>query len=266
MLAKKINKYLVSINNIEDINTFKKVGITTFSFALEKYSIGYYTYYDVDTINSINETKYVIINRLLNTTDVDTLKEILPKLNVDGYIFEDISLINIFKELNIQGKKILFINHFNCNSLSINCWLEYVDSVIVSNELTYEEYSEITKKVNKPIVINIFGYNQIMYSRRYLLSNFYKKYNEDIKYTNHIKDQNSDISFNIKEEDKGTIIYSNRIYDGRRLLDLDNILYYYLNTSFIDTNTVIDFINGLEIDSDNGFLDKKTIYKLKERV
>ena len=265
MLAKKINNYLVSINDINDIKEYKEVGITTFVFALRDYSIGYEKYFDIEEINDIKENKYVIINRLLNTKDIESIKKILPKLNVNGYIFEDIGLINVFKELNISGTKILYMNHFNNNSLSINYWLDYVDSVFVGNELTYDEYKVITSKVNKPIVLNIFGYNQAMYSRRLLLSNYYKKYNHDIKRSGHIKDQNSDISYNIKEEDLGTIIYSNKIFDGRRLLDLDNVLYYYLNTSFITKNIVFDFINNKEIDKDYGFLDKKTIYKLKEK-
>ncbi|MBR1416268.1 MAG: U32 family peptidase [Bacilli bacterium] len=258
---KKVTKFLVSINNIDDIKEYKKVGITTFLFALKDYSIGYKDY-SIEEINSINEKKYVLINRVLNTKEIDDLKLIISKLNVDGIIFEDVGLINVLKEYKLE--KILFINHFNTNSESINCWLEYVDSVVLSNELTFDEYKYIVSKVNKEVIINIFGYNQIMYSKRKLLSNYNEQFNLDNTYSNEIKDQNSDVKFKILEQNNETLILSNNIFDGRRLLSLSNIKYYYLNTSLIDTSVVLDFINNKEIkNSDEGFLDKMSYYKLK---
>ena len=104
-----------------------------------------------------------------------------------------------------------------------------------------------------------------MYSRRLLLSNYYIKYHHDIKKVGEMKDQNSPIKFHIKEEDLGTIIYSDKIFNGKRLLDLDNVLYYYINTSYIEKQMVLDFLDDKDIDTDEGFLDKKTIYKLKEK-
>ena len=261
---KKKIKLLVSINNIEDINDYKKVGISTFVFALKDYSIGYEKAFSLEEINNIEETKYVLINQVLDNNKMDSLKDILPKIKVDGFIFEDIGLINVFKELNIKGKKILFMNHFNCNFESINVWLDYVDSVFVSNELTYDEIEEITKKCKKEVVLHVFGYNQIMYSKRKLLSNYYKYNNKSIKYKNTIKDKASTTCFNVIEDLNGTILLSCKVFDGRRLLDLENVLYYYMNTSYVDKEDVIKFINNENVDNtDSGFLDKKTIYKLK---
>lgn len=262
MLAKeKKSKYLVSINNINDIIEYKKVGITTFLFALKEYSVGYEKTFSIEEINSINETKYVLVNRILNTKEIDNIKSIINNLDCDGIVFEDIGLINIIK----NKEKILFINHFNCNSLSINNYLKYVDSVVVSNELTYDEYENISNKVDKEIILNIFGYNQIMYSKRSLLSNYNSHFKQEKTFFNEIKDQNSPIKFKILEQNGETIVLSNNIFDGRRLLNLNNIRYYYLNTSYINLNIVLKFINNEKIDnSDEGFLDKPSYYKLKE--
>ena len=257
-------KFLVTINNISDVEKYKKVGISTFVFALKDYSIGYEKTYSYEEINNINEKKFVLINQVLDNNKIDSLKEILPKIIVDGFIFEDIGLINVFKELNISGQKILFMNHFNCNYESVNAWLEYVDSVFISNELTFDEIKEITLKSKKEIVLHVFGYNQIMYSKRKLLSNYYKYNNKEIKLKNTIKDKASDIKFNVIEDNNGTVFLSCKVFDGRRLLELENVLYYYMNTSFINVDDVLKFINGQDIDeTDSGFLDKKTIYKLK---
>lgn len=261
---KKKTKYLVSINSVNDINEYKKVGITTFLFALKDYSIGYENTFSYDEINKIKETKYVLINQVLDNNKIDGLKKILPNLEVDGFVFEDIGLINVFKELNITGQKILFMNHFNCNYESVNIWLDYVDSVFISNELTYDELKEIAYKSKKEIVLHVFGYNQIMYSKRKLLSNYYKYNNKEVKLKNTIKDKASDIKFNVIEDENGTVFLTNNIFDGRRLLDIENVLFYYINTSFIPTDEVIKFINNKDVDNtNNGFLDTKTIYKLK---
>lgn len=262
---KKKTKLLVTINNIDDIEKYKKVGVSTFVFALKDYSIGYEKTYSYDEINKINEKKFVLINQVLDNNKLDSLRSILPYIEVDGFIFEDIGLINVFKELNIKGQKILFMNHFNCNYESINTWLDYVDSVFVSNELTYEEIKEITLKSKKEVVLHILGYNQIMYSKRKLLSNYYKYNNKkEVKLKNTIKDKASDIKFNVIEDDNGTIFLSCKVFDGRRLLELENVLYYYMNTSYISFDAVVKFINNETIDgTDEGFLDKKTIYKLK---
>lgn len=259
-VEEKKTNILVSVNNIEDINDYKKVGITTFLFALKDYSIGYETTFSIEEINNINEEKYVLINRLLNSDEIDKLKTIIPKLNCKGIIFEDIGLINIIK----NQEKILFINHFNCNSLSINYWLEYVTSVVVSNELTYEEYEIITKNVNKSIVLNIFGYNQVMYSKRKLLSNFNEQFNLDKTYNNVIKDQNGDVSFRMIEQNDETIVLSNKIFDGRRLFNLNNVKFFYINTSFISKDNVLKFLNNQVVDETNdGFLSHATYYKVK---
>ena len=58
------NNYLISINNLTDIDKYKKVGGSAFLFALDSYTIGYNTF-TIEEINSIqNENKYVLINKL----------------------------------------------------------------------------------------------------------------------------------------------------------------------------------------------------------
>ena len=74
------NNYLISINNLTDIDKYKKVGGSAFLFALDSYTIGYNTF-TIEEINSIqNETKYVLINRLLSSRDIINIETILPKI------------------------------------------------------------------------------------------------------------------------------------------------------------------------------------------
>ncbi len=255
------NKFLVSINKLEDIDIYKKVGITTFVFALKNYSIGYENSFSIEEINSIDANKYCLINRLLTSKEIDDLIKLLPSINVNGFIIEDIGLIDSIKKLNKEVY--LFINHFNCNYASINEWLNYVDSVFISNELTFDEIKDIAKYVKKPVIVHVFGYNQLMYSRRYLLTNYYKHYNLPYKNSVVIKDKAGSIKMHLIEDEHGTISLSNKIFNGKRLLNLNNILYFYLNTSYIPITIVLDFLNGKDIEnSDEGLLDIPTIFKL----
>lgn len=266
MLAqeKKKTNYLVSINNINDIEKYKKVGISTFLFALKDFSIGYEKSFTIDEINNIGEKKYVLINKLLDTKEIEKLKSIINTIKCEGFIFEDVGLIN-----NIDDKydKILFMNHFNTNSLTINTWLKYVNSVVLSSELTFDEYKEILSKVNESVVLNVFGYNQIMYSKRSLITNYNKHFNQDNTNNNVIKDQNSNLKFKILEDNNETIVLSDKIFNGSRLFDLDNVKYFMFNTSYIKIDDVIKFIETNNIlNSDEGFLDKPSFYKLKGGV
>lgn len=263
MLVQNPN-YLVSINNLSDLESYQKAGITTFLFALDSFSIGYENTFTAPLINSLKVTKYVLINILLTSDLIPKLKQVLTSLKVDGFIFEDVGLINILNELQISGKRILYMNHFNCNTSSVNEWLKYVDSVVISSELTLPEYLNIISNVNKPIVLNTFGYNEIMYSRRQLLSNFYAKYNLSGNTFNTIEDQVTHIKFHLVESPLGTVALSEHIFNGHRLLKLNNVLFFYLNTSFISVSDTLKFINNESIlNTDEGFLDKPTIYKLR---
>jgi hypothetical protein len=265
VIKKPITKYLVSLNNLNDLITYQKVGINNFLLPLDSFCVGYENTFTVSEINNLNADKFVLINRLLDNNDLNNLKNILPKIKCNGFIFEDVGLINIFKELNIKGIKILFINHFNCNYLSINYWLEYVDSVLISNELTFKEYKQINKKVNKDIVLSILGYNQVMYSRRTLITNYNDQFNLPKTKNVTITKQNSELKYHLVENNYGTVALSNKVFNGYQLLKLNHVLFYYLNTSFLKVSDIINFIRtGDFLDSDDGFLFKPTIYKLKE--
>ena len=53
-------------------------------------------------------------------------------------------------------------------------------------------------------------------------------------------------------------------------IDIDNVLFYFINTSFIDTKYIVNMLKNLKenkitkiLNSNEGFLFKDTIYKVK---
>ena len=265
-------EFLVSINNLNELEEYKKVGFSTFLFPLQNFTIGYPNTFNIE---DIPYDGYILINRILDCKDVDDLKTILKSINIKGIIFEDIAVFNIVKELNLKIELIWWGNHFGTNPEIINFYLEKgIDSAFISTDITKGETLSIVENSIKPLVLPVFGLNQIMYSRRLLMTNYCKYFNIQSIKEEMLAEEKSNIKFRIYEDDKGTVIFNNNIYNGLELLPIPNIKYFYINTAFIDKDIIIELfknidnknfdINSLEIETDNGFLDKKTIYKLNE--
>lgn len=260
------NKIIVNIKKLSDILDYKKVGITTFLFALKGFCVGYENEFSIEEINELDECKYLLINRVLDCKAVDELNEILKKpLNIKGIIYEDIAVYQLVKKLDLDIELISFQNHFNSNCGTINFWLDRVDSVLVCNELTRNELEYITLNAKKSVCLHIYGYNQAMYSRRHLLSNFAKEFNLDKRNKNILIEKVSGMKFRAIENEYGTVLYSGNIFNGLSLLNLSNVKLFYFNTTFISHEDVIKVLSNLEdyLDGDDGFLNKPTIYKLK---
>ena len=263
--------YLIVVDKIDYINDYKKAGIAAFLFPIQDYQVGYngFTLKEIDKVDVSD--KYLLLNKVMNCQEIDSIKllknQIMEVKNLKGIIIEDIGLYSVFKN-NKDIKLILFQNHFATNYKSINCYLEMFDSIVVSNELTYDEIKKITEKANKKVCIHLYGYNQAMYSKRHLLSNWSNYFNLGKLNYNKITDKATKVSFNVLENESGTVMYSENIFNGKSLLDLDNVLFYYINPMLIEHEIVMDFLNNIDIHKssleDDGFLNKETIYKLKD--
>ena len=263
------NKFLISINKLSDIEVYKKVGVTTFLLPIQYIAVGYEISFIIEQINKYGKDNYCLVNRMLDCKGIDELKKVILQLKtIKGIIFEDIGVYELIKELGLNIETIYFPNHFNTNYESINYFLNKgISSAFISNELTKEEIKDILNNANKELIVHVFGYNQAMYSRRLLLSNFNSYYDLPNNRMTDIKEVHSGYEFKVVEDDSGTVLYNGVIFDGRELLHLNNVKYFYINSSFIEQNVIIDFLNGNEIaNSDNGFLDKETIFKLRSET
>lgn len=206
---------------------------------------------------------FILVNRILTNKDLKELKKIIINNSAKGIVFDDIGIIELLKDINIT--KILMLNHIANNYVSINYYLEYVDSVVVSNDITKEEIEVILDNAKKPLVLNVFGLNSLLYSRRLLISNYNDYY--DSKLENCTDLFINEYGFTMFENEFGTVIYAKKYYNGLELIPSNNVLYYWYNPVFLDKKKVLDIVINKNIDSletSNGFLHQKTIYKLKD--
>ena len=185
-------------------------------------------------------------------------------LNTVQKAYETVDIYINLKDTNI--KLIWNQTHFASNYSSINYWLELTHSAVISNELTCVEVSDILNISNKNLVLNIFGKNPIMYSRRTLISNFNKHFELDKRDSAILEEGITNNEFLATETDKGTFIVNNKHFNLIPFLNEfndDKILNYLIYPNGIKYNEMIKYIEEETNDNtDDGFMNKKTIYKL----
>ena len=250
-------KKLVTATNKDIISDLSKYENIEFLYPLKSFCVGYELEFDISEIDG-----YILVNRLLTNKELEKLRTILLNSKVKGIVFDDLGVIEIVKDLNIV--KILLLSHIANNYNSINYYLDYVDSVVISNDITEEEIKEILQSSKKELVLNVFGLNMLMYSRRHLLSNYaiHHKLNCEKKIDAFINEK----YFVIYENEFGTTFYAKKYYNGLRLLNSKNVLYYWYNPVFLEKDKILQVVladNITNIENDSGFLEQKTIYKLK---
>lgn len=248
---------LVTVTSNKNISILKKEDVTLV-YPLRFFSTGYLEYFDIDDID-----EFVLINRILSDKELDKLENILINSHVKGIIFEDLGIIDVIKNLNLT--KILLLDHALNNSKSINYYLEYVDSVVVSSDLSKDEIEYIAKNTNKSVVIYAFGLKALMYSRRHLVSNYEKHFN--LENNNIIDASINNKYFKFIESTEGTKCYAYPYYNALDLLSLDNVLYFWFDPIGLDIDNIIKVLhNDLSgVDTSTIFLDEKTIYKVGDK-
>ncbi len=261
----KKNNILLLVTNKTLITNFKKESNITFLFPLENFCIGLPTF----ALENIKEEGYIFLNRILDNTDIEKFKKIITKLpkNIKGIVFDDLGILNVLIKSNLKIKKILFLNHLNSNYQSINYYLDYVDSVFISSDITINETKEILKKAKKPLVVFTFGHVNIMYSRRTLISNYNNHFKENVPNTAILQEKITNIPFIIKEDLYGTAIYTKEPFNALEYRHLDNILFNFINPLFLenDIEKIIKSPTNLDDIYPYKYLStKETIYKLKE--
>lgn len=254
--------YYVVVSESISLTSFDNV---FYVFPLKDFAVGFTSVYSISDINVSHA--YLYLNRLLDTKDIAILEDILFCLptNIEGIIFEDLGVYELVKSMSL--KKILYAVHANCNYMTINTYLDWVDRVVISPDITLLETKEIISKVKKPVIVYGLGHLSFMYSRRTLNTNYAKHFNYASKNVLNLKETMSKMPFLSVENDYGTVIYDDKLYLANKLVNEVNIDGVFINSfaTGLDTLELIDVWLGKKIiPSSSGFLEQKTIVNLKE--
>jgi hypothetical protein len=141
--------------------------------------------------------------------------------------------------------------------------LEFVDSIILNTDITKDEILEILDHSPSTLGIYKFGFISVMYSRRTLISNYVEHYSLPDIYNIRIKSNNK--QFIGLESSDGTVFYDTPVYINNEFDNDSRIKYYFINSLWISNDDLLEYIKTSKviIDTYDGFLHKKTVYKLK---
>lgn len=256
----------------EEINIILNKDIKGLIIGVKNLSI-YPLELEIEEIISIADTtdKEIIIamNKMIHNNDLELVRNILNKVknsNIKKLMFYDLGIFNICKEMNIDKELILSQEHLNASKSSNEFYYNKgITNSYITSDITYKEVLEINNNTKMNIYYTVYGYLPIFYSRRYLLTNYFKYINKDIL-DNTYYVINNDLKYMIKEYNYGTIIYSplvNLINEKDKVKDLTNLV---IDLSYTEDISIINkYISNDKMDNTyTGFFDKRTIYRLKD--
>ena len=254
-----------------------------FLFGLKKFSYTTKINLNINQIKKIKQQTdkeiFIKIDKNIFNKDLEKLKQNLielDKLNINGIMFYDLSVMSIAKNLNLKTPLIWNQNYFVTNYKTCKYYeKEGIQGAVISSEITKEEILEIRKNTKLTLFVNIFGYQMMAFSKRKLITNYFKYLKKkNLKKKNYIIEK--DKKYRIIETQEGTIILSDKILNGikyKQLFEDNNINYLILDQTMIKDRPflkILDIINNNKQEeipiknTDELFLNKKTIYKVKK--
>lgn len=279
-------KLILIPKTIDEINKTKDL-VDGFIIGIENLSTNLPSYFSLSTLKEIlkitNKEIFVSLNKNMHSKDLPILKATLlelEKLNIEGILYYDVSVVNMKQELNLKKDLVWNGEHLVTNSISCEFWHnEGVNYAYLSSDITKEEILKIGEETNMTLMMNIFGYVPIFTSYRHLVKNYLKTFNlVDNSKINYIEKEGKKYPI---VDNENTTVYSNNILNTlNEYLEFDKIEYGVINSFNIDDELIIEVIkmfkevNNKNINEynekiskyfsniDNGFLNKETIYKV----
>ena len=285
-------KLLVGLNNKNILDYLDYTN--SFIIGLKDFSINFQEY-NIDEIKKLKEDYpnieiFVSVNKNIFNNDLKELEEVLNTLNdisINGVLFYDLSVLSLVKKNNLSIPLVWAQEHMTTNYNTCNYYYDKgCEYVYLSSEITIEEIKEIKEKSNIKIISFFFGYPDVSFSKRKLLTNYflYNNLNKEQDWYTITSDEEN--KYFIKENKLGTRILYGKVMNGiKPFNDLSNYVdYALLNEEMMDHDTFIkglnvfknlndkkitmeeanQKINDLVNSNDTVFYYKKTIYKVKD--
>ena len=274
-------KLLVEPSNKEfSYNSDLILGLKNYS----NQSIVEFTIEEIEKLSKEHEV-FVKLNKSFSNDEIPSLEEVMKKLdkmNIKGVFFYDLALVQIKIDLNLNLDLIWDESHMVNNYKTCNYYYNLgVKYALLSKEITMDEIEEIMKNTTITPMVEVVSIPSIAFSKRKLLTNYYKDMNKKVKNKLDIEDKISKQTMEVIEEESGTSFYLKHILNGtsiiKKLYELDCkyiIFREYLIEGFnelvedtkkyIEGNCLDDnYIEKYKKLGDNmGFFYKKTIYRV----
>lgn len=284
-------KLLIEPSNKQELNIDSIDGLIV---ALEDYAIQSPIYYSLDEIKKLrndnpNIELFVSINKNLLNKDIEPLTKILielDKLNINGIFFYDLALLKLKKDLNLKTDLIWSQTHMVNNYKTCNYYhTKGVKYALLGKEITLEEIIEILKNTTITPMIEVLGLPSVAFSKRKLISNYYKDLNKSSKESLEVLEKVTDTTYLLTEDKNGTSFFMKDIVNGTSIIKdlfvnglqyiimrgygLEDDLFKEIITdtkAYLKTNCTDEkYIEKYQkLGTNTNFFFKKTIYQVKK--
>lgn len=281
-------KLITEVKGICNLEKYRVHGLIFNHEFLSDTHEGFLTLDEVEKLVEYKEKNSVFllanINRIFTEDELLQVYQLIDtflELNIDYFIFSDLAVLAYFKEKNIQEKLIYNARTMVTNFEDALFWKnEGLYASFIANELPLEDITKISQVEHG--VLEVYGFHQIFYSKRNLLSLYFqhKQIDENHQYKRlDLIEEIRDEKYPITETNHGTYIYSPYKYGiFKELAQMSKLKMIKVSSTFIPEEELFkvldiyyqaiqtDFNDELhqeliEIDEDVrlGFLYQKTV-------
>ena len=282
-----MSKILTIPNSLNEINKTSNL-VDGFIIGIKDMSVNVNFYIDIQNLEILNiisnKDIFIALNKNMNNSDIKLVEDILKKINnynIKGVLFYDVGVLNIYRRLNLNYDLVWAEEHATTNYNTINYFNSFnIKYTYISSDITLDEIKSIRSNTNSLLMVNLFGYLPMFVSKRHIVKNYLKYFNlKDNSKINYIEKESK--TYPIIDNNIGTMVYSNNILNGiKACLDVD-LEYIILNSFDIEiekfikvlkmfksvnksnVNEYYNKINNMFDNVDCGFLNTKTIYRVK---
>ena len=209
----------------------------------------------VDTIRERKKKVYVLLDRVMFNEDLENLKTLLYKLEerrCDGYFCSDLGVMRLLYEMNIINKCIYYSQTQIVSTLELKAYLDLgVKTVFVSKDLSLEDILKVSKKLS--LGVNVFGYRNLFYSRRKLLTAYKDEFNLKGKFSKSdkykIRELKREAKSIIYEDFYGTYVFTSYIDNHINHLATfyqKRVDYVLFDDNFVDKEKFMKVVEYLE--------------------
>ena len=259
---------------------------------LENFSVLNSVTFSVDEICKITKDYpdidiFVKMDKNLFNNEIEDVRRVLEQfeqMSIRGVFFYDLAILELKQELSLSLDLVWSQTHMVTNYRTCDYYYQQgVHYALLSKEITLDEILAIVKKSSILSIVEVVSLPSVGYSRRKLLSNYYKDLEEDSHSTLSILEKITDKKYLVKEEDEGTGIFLDEVLNGTSVIKplyeagVSYILFREEGiSSFMELiNDTKNYIDGGCVDTDyvskykklgdsTGFFFKKTIYRVKK--
>lgn len=269
---------LLIVAKEKDKNFYKDLDVAGFIFPLEGFAMDYkykFTLDEVEELRCKDKKCFAVINRMFFENDLEELAAILSKIdkmNLDGILYYDDSLLELKLENNYKTNLYLNKNYMVTNSDTLNFYHHKgVKGAVLSNEITYAEINAIRSNTTLELMQLLIGYPVVATSRRSLNTNSGNAKNLEVV------EPKSNQHYLLLEDEFGTSFISLKRFNGCKYLDdfkKIGINYGIIYQDDLERKELINLVKLLNqgkieaidelLGRNRGFLNRKTIYQVKK--